>query len=132
MRAIWEVLIKQAKDRAAHEGQVGHEMGVAAASIIFAPKRVPPPMVAFFHATPVTSDEPDPVFGSAFGGLLAGQIEAPLRGGDSGGFDRAPAANGHQGAGEGKIGRHWLDGPQDQPALVDASMAGFVLDKRGA
>ena len=131
MRAVGVVIIEEAEDGAPDERQVGDEVRIVAAGFVFAPERIAAPVIAVLDATPVTSDEIDPVFGTAFARFLAGQIEAPLGGGHARVFDRALALNAHEGAGKRKMDGHRLDRPKDQAALVDASVTEIGLEQRG-
>jgi hypothetical protein len=102
---MWEMLWQEGQQRAAQQGQVGQEIGVAAARAILSQQGVTPPMVAVFHASPVTANEVEPLLGAAVIGQEAGKIIVGFGAELAGLFDQALIAQHDQASGEGKIGR---------------------------
>ena len=58
---------------AADQGEVGHQIGIAAAGAVFAAKGIAAPVVAIFYSAPVAADEVDPAFVRALRRLLTGE-----------------------------------------------------------
>ena len=125
------VLVKQTQKGAADQGEVGHQIGIAAAGAVFAPKSIAAPVVAIFYSAPVAADEVDPALVRALRGALTGEVVSGFEGGFAGLFLGATALDCNQGAGEGKVDGDGFDGPQDQAALFDSPVTDLGLDKRG-
>jgi len=133
---LWQgLLLKMAgellEQRATNERQIGQQVGVAGARMIFSHQCVASPVVADFDPAPVSADEFQPLSGLVFFGRSAGQIVTGLGGGVAGLFNRALAAQNDQGSGEGKVGGEWLDGEGVQVTDFDASVPGLGVGKKG-
>ena len=125
------VFVKQTQKGAADQGEVGHQIGIAAAGAVFAAQGITAPVVAIFYSAPVGTDEVDPAFVRALRRLLTGEVVSGFEGGFAGLFLGATALDCNQGTGEGKVDGDGFDWPQDQAALFDSPVTGLGLDKRG-
>ena len=125
------VFVKQTQKGVADEGEVGHQIGIAAAGAVFAAKGIAAPVVAIFYSAPVAADEVDPAFVRALRRLLTREVVSGFEGGFAGLFLGATALHCNQSTREGKVDGDGFDWPQDQAALFDSPVTGLGLDKRG-
>lgn len=56
----WELVGEDGQQSTADECQIGQEIGVAAAGAVFSHERIPSPVIADFHSTPVSANELEP------------------------------------------------------------------------
>ena len=132
MGVVWIPVVEQAEEGAADQREIGEQSWFRAAGVVLLPKGVPSPVVSILDTGPVVSRQGDPACVGAFAGVLAGEIVAGFEGFVSGTFDGPPAPDGHDGAGKREADGDRFDRPEDQTALVEASVPEFVLDKRGS
>lgn len=132
MRLTGVPILKQTEEGAADQREIGEQSWFGASGVVLLPKGVPSPVVSILHAGPVVSGQGDPGCVGAFVGVLAGEIVAGFEGFISGTFDGPPAPDGHDGAGEREADGDRFHRAEDQTTLVEASVAEFVLDKRGS
>lgn len=132
VRLIGIPILEQAEEGAADQGEIGEQSWFGTSGVVLLPKGVPAPVVSILHPRPVVSDQCNPAWVGAFLGVLAGEIVARLEGVLAGAFDGATALYGHDRAGEREADGDRFHRAEDQAALVEASVAEFVLDKRGA
>ena len=128
---VWKVVGQQCQQGAAQDGQIGQEIGVAAARAVFSHKRIAPPVIANFHSAPVSANELEPRCGAVLVRYGAGEIVMGLGGGLAGSFDGAAVAQDDQGSGKGEIGCEGFDGEGVQVPDFDPSVSGMGVDKKG-
>ena len=129
--AVGEVLRYDPQEHAAHEGEVGQQIGVAGTGAVLAHHRIPPPMVADFHPAPVAADPPQPVLGALVLGRQAAEVVAGFGGGVAGFFEGALAAQHDQAAGKGEVDLQGFDGKRVELADFDPAVAAGRLGKKG-
>lgn len=116
---------------AAQEGEVGQEIGVAAARGIFAQRSVTAVVVAVLDSSPVGTAQVDPALRGAIFPELAGKIEALLLTLVAGFLDEPCAADFQNDAAEGEpCGEGFGRGEADLAGL-HASMPAGGLGKKG-
>ena len=130
-RLIRVVLGQQGQQRAAEQGHVGQQTGVAAARTILVQQRVAPPVVAHFDFVLVLANQAQPLFRAMVAERVARQIIAAFGAGLAGLFDRPLAAHHQQAAGIGEVGRQRFDGKGMEAPLFDAAVSAGGLDKKG-
>ena len=128
---VWKVVGEQCQQGAAQDGQIGQEVGVAAARAVFSHKRITPPMIADLHSAPVSANELEPRCGAVLVRCGAGEVVMGLGGGLAGSFDGAAVAQDNQGSGKGEIGCERFDGKGVQTPDFDPSVSGMGIDKKG-
>jgi hypothetical protein len=130
-RDVGKVAREEDEQGVAQERKIGEGVGIAGAGAIFAPEGVALPVIADFHAGPVTADELLPLGGSALVGFSAGEIKAGFAGGFPGGFDGALAAHDDQAADEGEVGLERVAGKGMDAAGFDAAVPATRFEKKG-
>jgi hypothetical protein len=128
---VGEVIGQQNQQGIANEGEVGEEMGVAAAGAVLAHEGVAAPVIADFDAAPVAANEAEPLFRGVLTGWLAGKIVVGFGGGEPGFFNGALVAQNDQGPGEREVGGEGFDGEGVEAAGFDASATRLGVDKKG-
>ena len=69
-----EVVGEDLEQRAANEGQIGQQIGVARARAIFSHQYVAAPMIADFDPAPVSLNQGQPLLGPMLLGWRTGQV----------------------------------------------------------
>lgn len=122
---------QQGQQRAADQGHVGQQVGVAAAGTILAQEGVAPPMIAHFHAAPVSADQGQPAFRPVFLGRGARKVGAAFGAGVPGLFDRPLAAPHDQAARKGEVRLQRFAGEGVDGTLFHPAVPAPGLDKKG-
>jgi hypothetical protein len=129
--SVGEVLGQQGQQCTSEQGQIGKEVGVARAGTVLALDGIAAPVVADFHAGPVTRDEGLPLFRAIGVVRYAGKVVTGLGGGLGGFLDGEVTAYDHQGACRGEVGRQGFDGEGVDAADLNASVTGSGLEEKG-
>jgi len=129
--SVGEVLGQQGQQGTSEQGQIGQEVGVARAGTVLALDGIAAPVVADFHAGPVTPDEGLPLVRAVAIVRHAGEVVAGFGGGLAGFLDGEVTAHDDQGACEGEVGSQGFDGEGMEPADFDAPVTGFGLEEKG-
>ena len=94
-------------------------------------RRVAPPVVADFDATPVSANEVEPVDVAVMIGWDTGQVVVRFGGGLPGFFDSAAVAQDDQASGIGEVSVQGFDGEGVQVPGFDPSVSGLGVGKKG-
>ena len=128
---VWKLVREDGQECIAQECQIGQEGWVATAGAVFSHECIPPPVVADFHAAPVSANELEPLAGAILAGRRAGEVVAGFVGGEPGLFDSAFAAQDDQGSGKGEVGGQGFDGEGVEAAGFDSAVSGLGVGKKG-
>lgn len=122
---------QQGQQGIAQEGQIGEEVGLAAAGAVLAHEGIAAPVIADFHPAPVAANALEPLAGLVLARPGARQVIAGFGGGNAGLFGGPFAAQHDQGAGKREVGGQGFDGEGVEAAGFRAAMARFAVDKKG-
>lgn len=125
------MVVEESQCRAAHECEICHDFGLPASCPVLTPNRIPTPMVAVFHPSPVSPDQVDPPLFRPFTPVLTGKVVTGFEALFARLLDGSPTLDCHHGAGEGEVHAHRLNLAQDQPAFIDPPVADLGLEQRG-
>jgi hypothetical protein len=128
---VWEVVGKDGQEYIAQECQISQEVWVATARAVFSHERITSPVIADFHAAPMSANQLEPVAGTVLVGRRTGEVIAGFGGGVSGLFDGALATQNDQGSGKGEVGRQGFDGEGVEAAGFDPPVSGLGVGKKG-
>lgn len=128
---VWPLLGQDGQHGAADQGDVGQQVGIAAAGAIFAHERIAPPVIAVFHPTPMAPNEDQSLAGAVLVRRGAGKIIVRFSGGQARFFDRPLAMLNDPGARIGEVRRQWFDGEGMEPPEVNSFVAGLEIGKKG-
>ena len=133
---LWQGLVgkvvgEDCQECIAQECQIGQEVWVATAGAVFSHERIPPPVIADFHAAPVSANELEPLARTVLAGRGTGKVVAGFGGGQSGLFDGAFAAQDDQGSGKGEVGGQGFDGEGVEATGFDPTVSGLGVGKKG-
>src|SRR5512136_267415 len=133
---LWQGLVgkvvgEDGQECIAQECQIGQEVWVATAGAVFSHERITPPVIADFHAAPVSANELEPLVRMVLAGRGTGEIVAGFSGGQSGLFDGAFAAQDDQSSGKGEVGGQGFDVEGVEAAGFDPAVSGLGVGKKG-
>jgi hypothetical protein len=128
---VWEVVGEDGQECIAQECQIGQEVWVATARAVFSHERITSPVIADFHAAPVSANQLEPMAGTVLIGRRTGEVIAGFGGGQPGIFDSALTAQDDQGSGKGEVGRQGFDGERVEAAGFDPPVSGLGVGKKG-
>ena len=128
----WKAAIEDSKEPVADQGQIGQERSVSASGAVLSHQCIPPPMVAVFKASPMASDQLQPLFWRPILRFETTDVVACFHRALAGALFGPSTPDNHQAAGEWEIHRHAVGCEVVQGSVVDTAVAYLAFFKKGA
>ena len=128
---VWPLVCQDSQQGAADQGDVGQQVGIAAAGAVFPHEYIASPVITDFHAAPVATNQRQPLAGTVFFRSGAGKIIVGLGGGQPRLFDRPLIMLNNQSARKGEVRRQRFDGEGMEPTEVNSSVVRLQIGKKG-